>query len=255
MDSSESNALYTALPSDDTVKSDDIDSRATERQIPDAVAIEVIHDKFDTRSDLPLSRPRYSRENLVIAGSVTRHEQDMIHLISSFSATYTTEAGKNFVDHLCRLTDIEDFNRVESKSWGDPTRIIMWPTHKPDHLENFDGDFCSDVNWTFAYCHKETRETNPGGVLDDFRSIEIAPISATIIGYLHPLIPSACYSKLHAKILIEKPEKFLKPKGEILRSAVALCDVLRGKMMLLRCCGGCIVFVVYISVVLFLCNL
>ena len=217
-------------------------------QTADVIAIEVIHDK---KSDEPCARPRYARQGILVPGSVTRHEQDMIHLMSTFSGTYTTEAGRHFVEHLSRLTTISDFKPLRTQPGSDISRIIMWPTHAPDQTESVNGDFCSDVNWIFAYCNKEVIDGNPALQAYDFRPPDVGSTSiyATIIGSLYPIVPSPNYSKLHSAVIIEKPEFYLKPCGEILQSAKVACDTWRKKQLL----RGTIVF--FLFLVLYICFL
>ena len=217
-------------------------------QTADVIAIEVIHDK---KSDEPCARPRYARQGILAPGSVTRHEQDMIHLMSTFSGTYTTEAGRHFVEHLSRLTTISDFKPLRTLPGSDISRIIMWPTHAPDQTESVNGDFGSDVNWIFAYCNREVIDVNPALQAYDFRPPDVGSTSihATIIGSLYPIVPSPNYSKLHSAVIIEKPEFYLKPCGEILQSAKAACDTWRKKQLL----RGTIVFLLFL--VLYICFL
>ena len=169
-----------------------------EFQTPQA-DVEVRHDNCETASVMRPSRSQY----VLIPGSVTRLEQDMIFLMSTFSGTHSTEAGRIFVEQLSRVTDAADFMK-EFPSHPDPSDIIMWPTHEPDVQESVNGDFCSDVNWIFACCHRYEWGSQ---------------MSATIIGSLYPLIPSRNYSKLYSTVLFEKPDKYMRPKGTILHAA------------------------------------
>ena len=152
------------------------------------------------------SRPKYVMQDVLIPGMVTRLEQDMIFLISTFSGRHFTEAGRIFVEQLSRVTDAADFTK-EFPSHPIPSDIIMWPTHEPDVEESVNGDFCSDVNWIFACCHRYEWGTSD------------SQMSATIIGSLYPLIPSRNYSKLYSTVLFEKPDKYMRPKGTILHAA------------------------------------
>jgi hypothetical protein len=238
----EFNAAYKALTTADNEK----------LQTADVVAIEVIHE-HDNVVGVPCARPRYSRQGIMIPGSVTRHEQDMIHLMSTFSATYTTAAGKHFVEHLSRLTTITDFKPRQSLPWGDISRIIMWPTHGPDNTESVNGDFCSDVNWVFAYCLKEVYDPDHTKILYDFRPPDAGstPLQATIIGSLYPIVPSPNYSKLYSRVMIEKPEFYLKPNGEILQAATAACDIWRRKQQRIGMLGS-LFFILFVLVFLLL---
>ena len=181
-------------------------------------------DKFDAQTvdvelghnitpvmSFPRPRPRYKRQNRIIPGSVTGFEQDMIFLTSTFSETHFTEAGRYFVQRHSRVTDIIDFT-TEGQLLANPSRIIMWPTHIPDAKESFNGDFCSDVNWIFAYC----QEVKSGG--------SDCLMAATIIGSLFPMYHSGEYSALYSTVLFDKPDKYLRPKGETLRAAIAACS-------------------------------
>ena len=159
----------------------------------------------------PRPRPRYTRQNRNIPGSVTGFEQDMIFLTSTFSETHFTEAGRYFVERHSRVTEIIDLT-AEDKLLSNHSRIVMWPTHRPDVRESFNGDFCSDVNWIFAYC----QEIKSGG--------SDCLMAATIIGSLFPMVHSGEYSALYSSVLFDKPDKYLRPKGETLRAAIAACN-------------------------------
>ena len=192
---------YTLLmaTADEEEKSDCNDLQTPQAQIVDDV--EGSPNNWGTASVICPSRPKYDVRSIEIPGTVTRFEQDMIFLISTFSGTHSTEAGRYFVEHLSRVTDGADFATT--------SRIIMWPTHGPDVKESVDGDFCSDVNWIFAYCLNDRSVIgNP-----DY------PMSATIIGSLHPLILSPNYSELYSTVSFEKPEKYMRPRGVIRRAA------------------------------------
>jgi hypothetical protein len=196
---------YTLLmaTADEEEKFDCNDLQTPQAQIVDDV--EGGHNNWGTESVMCPSRPKYDVRSIEIPGSVTRFEQDMISLISTFSGTHSTEAGRYFVEHLSRVTgDAESTTKDNVAS-----HIIMWPTHGPDVKESVDGDFCSDVNWIFAYCDCDI------SVIDD----SDCPMSATIIGSLHPLIPSPNYSELYSTVSFEKPEKYMRPRGVILRAA------------------------------------
>jgi hypothetical protein len=175
--------------------------------------VEVGHDMVGMTpvKDLPRPRPRYNRHDRIIPGSVTGFEQEMIFLMSTFSGTHSTEAGRYFVERLSRVTDTVDFT-ADGPLLANPSRIIMWPTHRPDVMESVNADFGSDVNWTFAYCNEDK-----SGVSDCL-------ISATIIGSLHEREHSPQYSALYSTVLFDKPEKFVRPLGETLRAAIAACD-------------------------------
>lgn len=179
-----------------------------EFQTPQAqiVDVELRHDNCGTASVMRPPRPKYVMQNVLIPGSVTPFEQDMIFLISTFSGTHSTEAGRIFVERLSRVIDVADYKK-EVSSDQIHSNIIMWPTHEPDVKESVDGDFCSDVNWIFAYCRKNGLGTS------DSR------MSAIIIGSLHPLSPSQNYSELYSTVFFEKPDKYLRPKGAILHAA------------------------------------
>ena len=91
------------------------------------------------------ARPGLPREKLVIPGFVTRFEQDLIDLALTFTETFTTEAGKRFVERHSKLTEGENIQDDDI-----PSRIIMWPEHQPLDMERFDGDFGSEINWRFG---------------------------------------------------------------------------------------------------------
>jgi hypothetical protein len=222
-------ALLTAT-ADEEEKFDDCQTPQAQYVDVDVVAVEVRYDKEGTKPAETRTRPRHDRRNLIIPGSVTVFEQDMLFLISTFSGTHSTEAGRYFVERLSRVTDTADDSTVNPQLAGcttvgpslagctavnpsltgcttmgqslagcnavnpsltgcttvgpslagcttagpslagcatvDPSlagcttvgpslaassRIIMWPTHEPDVMEIVNGDFCSDVNWIFAY--------------------------------------------------------------------------------------------------------
>ena len=197
---------YTLLmaTADEEEKSDCNDLQTPQAQIVDDV--EGSPNNWGTASVICPSRPKYDVRSIEIPGSVTRFEQDMIFLISTFSGTHSTEAGRYFVEQLSRVDaklSTEDYLSQEY------SRIIMWPTHGPDVKESVDGDFCSDVNWIFAYCDYDIP------VMGD----SDRPMRAAIIGSLFPLIPSRNYSELYSTVSFEKPVKYMRPRGVILRAA------------------------------------
>jgi hypothetical protein len=199
---------YTLLraTADEEEKSDCNDLQTPQAQIVDDV--EGSHNNWGTASVMCPSRPKYDVRSVEIPGSVTRFEQDMISLISTFSGTHSTEAGRYFVEHLSRVTGDAELT-TKGYLGRQYSRIIMWPTHGPDVKESVDGDFCSDVNWIFAYCDYDI------SVIGD----SDCPMSATIIGSLYPLIPSRNYSKLYSTVSFEKPDKYMRPRGVIRRAA------------------------------------
>jgi hypothetical protein len=246
-------ALLTATAEEEG-KFDDCHAPQAKNVDVDVVAVEVRYDKVGKTPAVTRTRPRHDRRNLIIPGSVTVFEQDMLSLISTFSGTHSTEAGRYFVEHLSRVTDTADCATLNSSlagckpvgpslagckpvgpslagckpvgpslagcttvgpvgpSLAASSSIIMWPTHEPDVMEIVNGDFCSDVNWIFAYCYK------------DQLGIVGCPISATIIGSLYPLSPSPNHSKLYTTVLFEKPDKYMRPMGETLVAAIAAYD-------------------------------
>ena len=157
-------------------------------------------------------RPRLNRENLVIPGCVTRYEQDMIDLASTFTRTFTTEAGRLFVERNSRVADRDDFRDDDHSSC-----IIMWPTHPPRESESFDGEFGSDVNWIFARC--QPMKHTEMGLTPTGRAIRVV-----ITGSLYPLQDSSKHTKVLSSVLIEEPSRYLKPNGELLRAAMATFD-------------------------------
>jgi hypothetical protein len=306
-------ALLTAI-ADEEEKFNDCEAPQAQNVDVNVVAVEVRYDKVGTTPAVTRNRPRHDRRNLIIPRSVTVFEQDMLFLISTFSGTYSTEAGRYFVEHLSRVTDTADCATLNLSLAGSTTvgpslagcttvdpslagcttvdpslarcttvnpslagctavdpslagcsavgpslagcttvdpslagctavdpslavrttvhsslagcttvgpmggslaassSIIMWPTHETDVMEIVNGDFCSDVNWIFAYYYK------------DQLGIVGCPISATIIGSLYPLSPSPNYSKLYSTVFFEKPDKYMRPMGEILVAAIAAYD-------------------------------
>ena len=228
--------LLTATAYEET-KFDSDEFQTPQAQIVD---VELRHDNYGTASVMRPSRPKYVMQNVLLPGSVTRFEQDMIFLISNFSGRHSTEAGRIFVEQLSRVTNAANFKEEVSFD------IIMWPTHEPDVKESVDGDFCSDVNWIFAYCHKY------GSGTSDSR------MSATIIGSLHPLSPSQNYSELYSTVFFERPDKYMRPKGAIFNAATqAYSEYDRTPEREKQRCSGllaglCCVSVVVICFILFL---
>ena len=168
------------------------------------------------------ARPGLSREKLVIPGFVTRFEQDMIDLALTFTETFTTEAGKRFVERHSKLTDGDNIKDDDISS-----RIIMWPEQQPLEMERFDGDFGSEINWRFGIIgtsHEQLTQ-NPTTRSKDKNE---NPISIMILGSLYPLEDSSKHSSKHSKlfsaVLMEKSSKYLKPKGEFLQAAIAKLD-------------------------------
>jgi hypothetical protein len=204
-----SNVQYALLQaaSDEDEEVDSGHFQTPEARILNVQAAEVRHDKVATIVDKSRTRLRHSRQSVIIPGAVTRFEQDMIFMISKFSGTYTTEAGKYFVEKRSRVADFGDFSVPERRR--EISGIIMWPTDEPDVMESVNGDFCSDVNWIFAFC---------GGYEVEGTAM---PISVTIVGSLHPLSPSPKYSELYSEVTMVRPENYMEPMGEILHAATA----------------------------------
>jgi hypothetical protein len=224
--------LLTATTYEET-KIDSDEFQTPQAQIVD---VELRHDNYGTASVMRPSRPKYVMQDVLLPGSVTRFEQDMIFLISNFSGRHSTEAGRIFVEQLSRVTDAADFMKEVSNILN-PSDIIMWPTHEPDVKESVDGDFCSDVNWIFAYCHKKGPETSD------------SQMSATIIGSLHPLSPSQNYSELYSTVFFEKPDKYMRAKGAILHAATqAYSEYMRSPEGKKKICKDIFASLLFISV-------
>ena len=167
------------------------------------------------------ARPGLPREKLVIPGFVTRFEQDMIDLALTFTETFTTEAGKRFVERHSKLTDGENIQDDDISS-----RIIMWPEQQPLEMERFDGDFGSEINWRFGIIrrsHQHQQLTQNLATIS--KDINENPISIMILGSLYPLEDSSKHSWKHSKlfstVLMGKSSTYLNPKGEFLHAAQA----------------------------------
>ena len=162
-------------------------------------------------------RPTLHRDDLVIPGHVTRHEQDMIDLTSTFTETFTTEVGRRFVEKKSRMTNGADFRIDDFNS-----HLIMWPTHPPHELESFDGDFGSDVNWIFALC--DPVKSTEKGLTPNGRVIRVV-----ITGSLYPIQDSLKHTKVFSSVLIEEPSRYLKPNGELLHAAMATIEAMHAE--------------------------
>jgi hypothetical protein len=119
------------------------------------------------------------------------------------------------------------------------SRIIMWPTHEPDVMEIVNGDFCSDVNWIFAYCY------------EDQLGIVGCPVSAIVIGSLYPLSPSPNYSVLYSTVLFQKPDKYMRPMGEILVAAIAAYDKWESRILSRQLCLSFIFVIPFMLIIVF----
>ena len=207
---------YAALPRHDGDKEVDIEGAyPSERCAPKMTA------------ELDTGRPKLRREDLVIPGCVTRHEQDMIDLTSNFTETFTTEAGRRFVEKNSRISSVNDLRSAQSAQSSEiASLLIMWPTHSPLKWESFDGDFGSDINWIFALCYS-VYSVYPTA---EFLTRNDCTNHVVITGSLYPIEDSSKHTKVFSRVLIEVPSRYLQPKGEVLLAAKATVDAMHTEM-------------------------